>query len=69
MAIDGSNQPYMFSQSEDINGRSMIPMQDTPSIKQTYNACVTASSAVSTYMSANITNTFPDVTTTTTCFQ
>lgn len=52
----GGVYPYLFSQSEDISGRSMIPMQDTPSVKSTYGACVThnlTNSAV--VMSANMT--------------
>ncbi|KAG0796134.1 hypothetical protein G6F26_001207 [Rhizopus arrhizus] len=38
----GKEHPYLFSQSEPIHGRAMIPCQDSPSIKVTYSASVTS---------------------------
>ncbi|KAI9280416.1 peptidase family M1-domain-containing protein [Sporodiniella umbellata] len=38
----GKKHPYLFSQSEPIHGRAMIPCQDSPSIKVTYSASVTS---------------------------
>lgn len=34
--------PYLYSQSQAIHGRSMIPCQDTPAIKATYSSRVTS---------------------------
>ena len=34
----GKKLPYLFSQCESINCRSIAPMQDTPAIKTTYSA-------------------------------
>ncbi|GAA5813641.1 hypothetical protein MFLAVUS_007125 [Mucor flavus] len=36
----GGKHPYLFSQSEPIHGRAMIPCQDSPSVKVTYSASV-----------------------------
>ncbi|KAI9486963.1 MAG: peptidase family M1-domain-containing protein [Benjaminiella poitrasii] len=36
----GGKHPYLFSQSEPIHGRAMIPCQDSPSVKLTYSASV-----------------------------
>ncbi|KAG0749751.1 hypothetical protein G6F57_005746 [Rhizopus arrhizus] len=38
----GKKYPYLFSQSEPIHGRAMIPCQDSPSVKVTYSASVTS---------------------------
>ncbi|ORE02388.1 leukotriene A-4 hydrol [Rhizopus microsporus var. microsporus] len=38
----GKTHPYLFSQSEPIHGRAMIPCQDSPSVKVTYSAKVTS---------------------------
>jgi len=61
----GGVYPYMFSQCEDINCRSVAPLQDTPSVKYTYGACVTLDIDVTPYMSANTTSTSQNIT----CFQ
>ena len=44
---------YVYSQSEDINGRSMIPMQDTPYSRTGYGACVVIEAGYSVFFSAN----------------
>jgi len=48
--------PYMFTQCEDINCRSVAPLQDTPAIKITYTAYVRVESQFVVKMSANDTN-------------
>jgi aminopeptidase N len=45
-------QPFMFSQSESIHARSWVPLQDSPAIRFTYDAHVTAPKGVRVVMSA-----------------
>ncbi|MBT2143811.1 MULTISPECIES: M1 family metallopeptidase [unclassified Rhodanobacter] len=44
--------PFMFSQSESIHARSWVPLQDSPAIRFTYDARVTAPQDVRVAMSA-----------------
>lgn len=36
----GKQQPYLFSQCQPIQARSLLPCQDTPAVKFTYRATV-----------------------------
>lgn len=51
--------PYVYTQCEDINCRSVVPVMDTPSNKQTYSARVLNSNVYSAHMSANVTHDAP----------
>lgn len=44
--------PFMFSQSESIHARSWIPLQDSPAIRFTYEAHITAPKDIRVVMSA-----------------
>jgi len=44
--------PFMFSQSESIHARSWVPLQDSPAIRFTYDAHVTAPKSIRVVMSA-----------------
>jgi aminopeptidase N len=45
-------QPFMYSQSESTHARSWIPLQDTPAVRFTYTAHITAPKGVRVIMSA-----------------
>ena len=45
--------PFMFSQSQQIHARSWVPLQDTPIVRFTYSAHVTAPSNAMVLMSAD----------------
>lgn len=49
----GKVMPYMYSQCEDINCRSIAPVQDTPSNKVTYSARIETEKEFVVKMSAN----------------
>jgi len=44
--------PFMFSQSESIHARSWVPLQDSPAVRFTYDAHVTAPKNIRVVMSA-----------------
>ena len=48
----GKKQPYLFSQGQAILTRSWIPTQDSPGIRQTYDARVVVPEGLSVVMSA-----------------
>jgi len=47
----GKVHPYLYTQCQPINARSMLPCQDTPSVKTTYTAEVTVPSELTALMS------------------
>lgn len=48
----GKRAPFMFSQSESIHARSWIPLQDSPAIRFSYDAHITAPHGIRVVMSA-----------------
>ncbi|CAH2984679.1 unnamed protein product [Chilo suppressalis] len=48
----GKKHPYLFSQCQPIHARSIVPCQDTPAVKFTYDAEVTAPEEFTVLMSA-----------------
>jgi leukotriene-A4 hydrolase len=50
---ESKNGPFMFSQSQQIHARSWVPLQDTPQIRFTYSAHVTAPKNAMVLMSAD----------------
>jgi hypothetical protein len=48
----GKQHPYLFTQCQAIHARSLLPCQDTPQAKVTYDARVTAPAQLTVLMSA-----------------
>ncbi len=53
----GKKFPYLFSQCQAIHARSIVPCQDTPSVKFTYEATVRVCKPLTILMSACSTET------------
>jgi len=50
----GKKQPFLYSQGEEALTRSWIPTQDSPGIRQTWNARITAPAQLTVVMSAEM---------------
>ena len=48
----GKKQPFLFSQGESINNRTWIPTQDSPGIRQTWEAAIRVPAGLTAVMSA-----------------
>jgi leukotriene-A4 hydrolase len=49
----GTQHPYLFTQNEDAHARSWIPLQDSPSVRITYEATIHAHDGLVAVMSAS----------------
>ncbi|MEO9970337.1 MAG: M1 family metallopeptidase [Hyphomonadaceae bacterium] len=48
----GKTQPYLFSQAQALNARTMAPVQDTPAVRMTYSAKLRVPDGILPLMSA-----------------
>lgn len=48
----GGEHPYLFSQCQPHHARSMVPLQDSPRVRFSYNATITVPEALTAVMSA-----------------
>lgn len=55
----GKRHPFLFSQLQPIHARTMVPLQDSPRARITYNAEITVPHALSAVMSAGPSGTKP----------
>jgi len=53
---NGKKKPFLFTQGQAILTRSWIPLQDSPAVRVTWNARVTAPEGMTTVMSADYRN-------------
>ena len=53
MQTMSGKRPFMFSQSESIDARSWVPVQDTPAVRFTYSARIEAPQGLRVVMSAD----------------
>jgi aminopeptidase N len=49
----GKEKPYLFSQAQSINARTMLPIQDTPAVRMTYEAALRVPDGLLPLMSAS----------------
>lgn len=49
----GKEKPYLFSQAQAINARTMAPLQDTPAVRHTYSATLRVPEGLRPLMSAS----------------
>ncbi|GHA87749.1 aminopeptidase [Algimonas arctica] len=49
----GKEKPYLFSQAQAINARTMLPVQDTPAVRMTYDASLRVPDGLLPLMSAS----------------
>ena len=49
----GKEKPYLFSQAQAIHARTMLPVQDTPAVRLTYNASLRVPEGLLPLMSAS----------------
>lgn len=49
----GKTQPYLFSQAQALNARTMAPVQDTPAVRMTYSAKLRVPEGIVPLMSAS----------------
>lgn len=49
----GKEDPYLFSQAQAINARTMAPLQDTPAVRMTYSATLRVPEGLRPLMSAS----------------